>query len=151
MSVVTGRRRRHPLLGLALIALAACLGIGSRPFADHMPGFVAAYAGDTLWATAAFLGVGLVLPRASTKQVAALAMTVSVAVEVSQLYHAPWIDAVRRTTVGGLALGSGFVWSDLACYAVGVGLGILVERAGLKNRPFPTRSCSTSKTPGAPG
>ena len=118
---------------------------------ENSPGFVAAYAGDTLWATAAFLGVGLVLPGASTKQVAALAMTVSVAVEVSQLYHAPWIDAVRRTTVGGLALGSGFVWSDLACYAVGVGLGILVERAGLKNRPFPTRSCSTSKTPGAPG
>jgi hypothetical protein len=68
-----------------LIALAAALGLGSRRFAGHLPGFVAAYAGDTLWATAAFLGLGLLLPRASTKRVAALAMIVSVAVEVSQL------------------------------------------------------------------
>jgi hypothetical protein len=131
MSVVTGQRRRPPLLWLALIALAAGLGIGSRRFSSYLPGFVAAYAGDTLWATTAFLGVGLLLPRASTKWVAALAMSVSVAVEVSQLYHAPWIDAVRRTNLGGRALGYGFVWSDLACYAVGVGLGMLVERIAL--------------------
>jgi hypothetical protein len=128
---VNGRRRRHPLFWLALIALAAGLGIGSRRFASQLPGVVAAYAGDTLWALAAFLGIGLLLPRASTKQIAALAMSVSLAVEVSQLYHAPWVDAIRRTTLGGLVLGYGFVWSDLACYAAGVGLGILIERVGL--------------------
>lgn len=88
---------------------------------------MAAYAGDTLWATAAFLVLGLALPRASTVLVAALAMTVSVLVELSQLYHAPWIDAIRRTSLGGLVLGFGFVWSDLACYAMGVGLGAGVE------------------------
>ena len=48
-------------------------------------------------------------------------------VEVGQLYHAPWIDSIRRTTLGGLVLGFDFVWSDLACYAVGVGLGVLIE------------------------
>jgi hypothetical protein len=119
--------RRNPFLWLALINLAACLGIGSRRFSIYLPGFVAAYAGDTLWATAAFLGVGLFLPRTSTRWVAALAMTLSVAVEVSQLYHAPWIDSIRRTTLGGLVLGYGFVWSDLECYAVGVGLGVVID------------------------
>ena len=92
---------------------------------------MAAYAGDTLWATAAFLGIGLLLPRASTWRVALLAMSLSVLVEVGQLYHAPWIDSIRSTTLGGLVLGFDFVWSDLACYAVGVGLGILIERIGL--------------------
>jgi hypothetical protein len=121
------RRRRSPLLGIALIALAACLGIGSRRFASHLPGFVATYAGDTLWALTAFLGIGLLLPMASTGRVAMLAMAFSVAIEVSQLYHAPWIDSVRRTTLGGLILGFDFVWSDLACYVVGVGLGVLIE------------------------
>lgn len=29
--------------------------------------------------------------------------------------------------LGGLVLGYDFVWSDLACYAVGVGLGVVVE------------------------
>ena len=121
--------RRLSLIRLALLALTVVLGIGSRRFAHSLPAFVATYAGDTLWATAAYLGIGLLLPRASTKHVAALALVVSLAVEVSQLYHAPWIDSIRRTTLGGLALGHGFLWSDLACYAVGVGLGVVVELA----------------------
>jgi hypothetical protein len=41
---------RNPLAWLALIFVVACLGIGSRRFASHLPGFVAAYAGDTHWA-----------------------------------------------------------------------------------------------------
>ena len=56
-----------------------------------------------------------------------VAMAFAVAIELSQLYHAPWIDSIRRTTLGGLILGFGFLWSDLACYALGVGLGVLVE------------------------
>jgi hypothetical protein len=121
------RRRRNPLIWITLIALVSVLGIGSRRYAHALPGLVAAYAGDTLWALAAFLGFGVLLPRAPTRMVALMAMAFSVAVELSQLYHAPWIDSVRRTTLGGLILGFGFLWSDLACYALGVGLGVLVE------------------------
>jgi hypothetical protein len=121
------RRRRHPALWLALIVVVVLLGLGSRRFGPHLPGLVAAYAGDTLWATVAFLGIGLLLPRASTRRVALMAMSFSVAIEVSQLYKAPWIDTIRRTTPGGLVLGYDFVWSDLICYTVGVGLGALIE------------------------
>jgi hypothetical protein len=95
-----------------------------------LQGFIAAHAGDTLWALAAFLGIGLILPRASTQTIAMLAMAFSVAIELSQLYHAPWIDSIRHTTLGGLILGFGFVWSDLICYAVGVGLGLAIENIG---------------------
>lgn len=121
------KRRRDPLIQLILIALVAVLGIGSRRDAHALPAFIAAYAGDTLWALAAFLGIGLLLPRASTRTVALLAMMFSIAIELSQLYHAPWIDAIRQTTLGGLILGFGFLWSDLACYAAGVGLGVFME------------------------
>jgi hypothetical protein len=55
-------RRRNSLIQLALIATAAVLGIVSRRYAHALPGFIAAYAGDTLWALAAFLGIGLLLP-----------------------------------------------------------------------------------------
>jgi len=72
----------------------------------------------------------LVLPTQPTWSVAALAMAFSVLIEVSQLYHAPWIDSIRQTTMGGLILGFGFLWSDLACYALGVGLGVLIEIKG---------------------
>jgi hypothetical protein len=120
-------RQRNPLFQIALIALAAVLGISSRSYAHMLPGFIAAYAGDTLWALAAFLGIGLVLSRQSTWMVAVMAMTFSVLIEVSQLYHAPWIDSIRHTRVGGLILGFGFLWSDLACYAAGVGLGVMID------------------------
>ena len=123
------RRRRNPLIQIILIGLACLLGIGSRHYAQVLPGFIGAYAGDTLWAWAAFLGIGLVLSQASTRTIALLAMACSVAVEISQLYHAPWIDSIRQRTLGGLILGFGFLWSDLACYAVGVGMGVMIDVA----------------------
>jgi Protein of unknown function (DUF2809) len=120
-------RRRDPLIQIILIALVCLLGIGSRRYAHALPGFIATYAGDTQWALAAFLGIGLVLPQASTRTIALLAISLSVAVEISQLYHAPWIDSVRQTTAGGLILGFGFLWSDLVCYAAGAGLGVMID------------------------
>jgi hypothetical protein len=66
-------------------------------------------------------------------------MSTSVLVETSRLYKAPWIDSIRRTTLGGLVLGFDFVWSDLACYAAGIGLGILFERAALHAHSAPGR------------
>ena len=127
-------RRRNPLVQMVLIGLVVLMGIGSRHYPHILPRFIAAYAGDTLWALAAFLGIGLVLPRASTGKVALLAMFLSVAVELSQLYHAPWIDSIRQTTLGGLILGFGFLWGDLACYAAGIGVGVILERIALAAR-----------------
>jgi hypothetical protein len=125
----TGPLRRSPTIWIAGIMLVCVLGIGSRRYAQVLPHVVATYAGDTLWALAAFLAFGLVMPRATTGRVAASALFLSVLIEVSQLYHARWIDAVRQTRLGGLVLGFDFVWSDLACYAVGIGLGVLIERS----------------------
>ena len=120
--------RRHPIIHLALLVMTILLGLGSRRRASALPAVVSAYVGDTFWALALFPFLGLVLPRMSTTRVAALALGLSVVVELSQLYHAPWIDSVRQTTIGGLILGFGFLWSDLACYAAGVGLGVVIER-----------------------
>lgn len=121
------RNRRPRVLWIGVMVVVIALGIGSRRFGRALPHFVAAYAGDTLWATLAFLGIGFLMPRAGIARVALLAYGFSVLIELSQLYHAPWIDAVRHTTLGGLVLGFGFLWSDLACYAAGVGLGAALE------------------------
>jgi len=48
-------------------------------------------------------------------------------VECSQLYRAEWIDGLRATRLGGLVLGRGWVATDLICYAVGVGMGVVGE------------------------
>lgn len=121
-----------------LLVIAA--GLGSRVFGRHLPWFVATYAGDTLYATMVFVGLGIVAPRWSTARLAATALAISCAIEVSQLYHAPWIDAIRRTLPGALVLGHGFLWSDLACYVAGVTLGVGVE-AMLQRRSTTEEHC----------
>lgn len=103
------------------------MGLGSRRYAALLPAFLAEYAGDTLWAAMAFVAIGLVAADWPTRRVGLAALLVSYAVEVSQLYHAPWIDAIRATGLGALALGYGFLWSDIVCYTVGVALCVGVE------------------------
>ena len=103
------------------------LGLASRRYAQHLPEIVAEYAGDTLWALTAFLGVRMLYPRWKIRNVAVAALLFAFSIEVSQLYHAPWIDAIRQTTLGGLILGFGFLWSDLLCYCVGVGAGVILD------------------------
>lgn len=123
-----GRRRGRPATAL-LVGITVLLGLASRRWAEDLPRFVAAYAGDALWAAMVFWIAAFVRPAARTSRLAAAALVIAVAVELSQLYHAPWIDAVRATRPGALVLGQGFLWSDLACYAAGVGAAALVDLA----------------------
>jgi len=85
-----------------------------------------------LWALMVFLLVGFWFHRKSTLWVALAALGFSYCIEISQLYHAPWIDAIRANRLGGLVLGFGFLWSDLVCYTVGVGFGVVMEKIFLK-------------------
>ena len=119
------RRRWLYVVGIALVI---CAGLAARSKAVGLPPFVAKYAGDALWALMVFLGLGFLLPRRSTTTIMALAAAVSVAVEFSQLYHAPWIDAIRRTWPGRLALGETFAWPDIAAYLIGIAVGGAIER-----------------------
>jgi hypothetical protein len=104
------------------------LGLASRRWAAELPPFVAAYAGDTLWAVMIFWLAALVRPAASTARLATAALLICAAVELSQLYHAPWIDGIRATRLGGLILGYGFLPGDLACYMTGVAFAASIDR-----------------------
>ncbi len=119
------KRNRFSYFIIALVVVA--LGLASRRYERLLPVFLAQYAGDTLWAMMVFVGVGLLARGWSTGRVALVALVVSYSVEGSQLYHAPWIDALRHTRLGGLVLGYDFLWSDLACYTVGVALATALE------------------------
>jgi hypothetical protein len=125
--------RHRPIIVLVLV-IVLVVGLSIRRFGAHLPFVIKEYAPDTLWALAVFLLCRLLLPRASTIQCATIAVIFSVCIEVSQLYYAPWIDATRRTTLGGLVLGYGFLWSDIGCYLVGVGIGAGLDAALLRRR-----------------
>ena len=122
MQIIARNRILYGLLTLVVILL----GLASRRFFDGFP-FVRAYVGDELWALMVFLAFALVFNRWSVRSVALAALLFSFGIELSQLYHAPWIDSLRATRLGGLVLGFSFVWSDLLCYGVGVAIGVLLD------------------------
>ena len=114
---------------MALLALVIALGLGSRRYAEALPFFVARYGGDTLWATAAYLALGILWPGARVRSLAAGAALISLAVELSQLARPAWLEWVRQWRGARLLLGSGFLASDLVCYAAGIALGAAIEQA----------------------
>ena len=105
-------------------------GLASRAFTRHLPWWLAKNLGDALYATMVFWGFGFFAPRAQTWRVALAAAAFCFAIELSQLYRAPWIDGVRATTPGRLVLGQGFHAFDLVCYVLGVALAVALEWVG---------------------
>ena len=77
-----------------------------------------------------FWWIGVVIPGARLSVRGVAAYMVCALVEMSQLYHAPALDALRATSLGHLVLGSGFDWRDLGAYALGV-LGALFFEASV--------------------
>jgi len=107
--------------------MVVALGLASRHYATGLPWWVGADVGDGHWALMLYLLLGVIARGLKPWRLAVLTLAVSYGVELSQLYHAPWIDAVRYTRLGGLALGYGFLWSDLACYTAGIATGCGAE------------------------
>ncbi len=138
---------RSRALLLPLMVLTVALGLGSRSAAArlHLPRFVTDYAGDALWTVMVYLCLVFVLPRLSIRLAAAGALGISVLVELSQLLHTPWLDALRAHRLGALILGRGFLVSDLFCYAGGAGLA-----AGLEWLRSRRRAVHRPAEPGAP-
>ena len=103
------------------------LGLCSRRFAASLPEWAADQAGDALWAAMIYYGCRLIWPRRVPAFAATAAVLFCFAVECSQLYQADWINAIRRTTLGGLVLGRGFLAVDLLRYVAGIGAAILLD------------------------
>ncbi|UFH57040.1 DUF2809 domain-containing protein [Spirosoma sp. KNUC1025] len=119
-------KRNRVIYGLLMIGVMG-LGLASRQLFSTIP-FIKSYVGDVLWALMVFLGFALTFNRWPTKSIALATLLFSYCIEISQLYHAPWIERLRATRLGVLVLGFTFVWSDFLCYSLGVLVGILLDR-----------------------
>ena len=119
--------RRSRILYLILTIITIILGLLSRKVSG-LPQIISAYSGDILWALMMFLIIAFIFKKKSTIFIISWAIILSFGIEISQLYHAPWIDSIRATTLGGLILGFGFLWSDLICYTVGIVFGAIIDK-----------------------
>jgi len=137
------RDRRNRQTYAVFILLVVVAGLASRSSAaDYLPSLFATYAGDALWALTVFLVLGFVFPGVRTGVAVLLTIALSFGVEFSQLYQAEWINTIRETRIGALALGAGFKWSDLVCYIAGCVLGLAGETlaGATKKGQFPHKA-----------
>ena len=116
-----------------MLAIVAC-GLPARTLRGHLPKGYVTYVGDLLWAALLYLLLALLLRRWPVGRLIALALAISVGIELSQLYHAPWIDGLRRVKPVALVLGHQFLWSDLLAYAGGILAAALVDRSILRRQ-----------------
>ena len=115
---VVRTRRIACLVGIVVLLIAG-------PLSRRIPG-LSKEVGDALWAMMVFVVCRLLMPRKRLRLIALLAFVISVADECSQLYSAPWLDAIRATILGHLILGQGFLWDDIAAYLLGITFVALV-------------------------
>jgi hypothetical protein len=130
--------RRRSYLIAAVIATIS-IGILSRKYSSMFPSVLGKYPGDAFWAQTVYWTLAFIFPSASVGKLASCALAVSYADEMSQLYHAHWIDQIRATTVGHLFLGSKFSWIDLLAYTIGIALCTAIESLLIR---FRSRSSS---------
>ena len=119
--------RRNRILYLILTIITIILGLLSRKV-HGLPQIISSYSGDALWALMVFFLFSFLFNKKSTIFILVISIIFSYGIEISQLYHAPWIDSIRATTLGGLILGFGFLWSDLICYTVGIVIGAIIDK-----------------------
>ena len=129
---VSAIRRRAVFVALACATIAVGLAV-------HLRGTVFGpvmrdVAGDALWAMMMTWWIGALAPRTRLAVRSTAAYLICAAVEFSQLYHTPMLDAVRATAMGHLVLGSGFDPRDLVAYGLGVVLAALFESAAVTAR-----------------
>lgn len=135
VGTVPVKRSRWRYLAATLVVIL--LGLASRSERLDIPWFIAKYAGDTLWGLVVFVGLGFLFPRQSTLAVGILAIAFACSVEFSQLFHPPWLDAIRAYRLAGLVLGTPsatFAWGDIGSYLVGIAGGIAAELAIYRRR-----------------
>lgn len=124
--------------GLALAAaLTAAAGLVARVGLRGVPGTAwwTGPLGDALYAVLAFLLVAFAAPQARTAVLAAAALGVCATIELLQLTGVP-AALGRAFPPAWLVLGTGFLWSDLVLYGVGVAAVALVD-AALRRRRRP--------------
>jgi hypothetical protein len=69
----------------------------------------------------------ITVPFRGPYRFAGIAIAIAVAVELSRLVHAPWLDDFRLTLAGALLLGRIFSLWNILAYGVGIGLAMVLD------------------------
>lgn len=116
------RRQRIALL----VSLAALIPLGLATKAVRGPGaagWIRDHFGGAFYVAFFCLAFFPVFPRARPAALAGAVLAATCFLEFLQLWHPPFLEAIRRTVPGALLLGTTFGPADFPPYVVGAMLG----------------------------
>lgn len=116
------------VLYFIITSLVMIMGLLSRKFMFIFPKNIAPFIGDMFWAMMVYFGFRFLLPKLSLLKSFNIALIFSFGIEISQLYQSNWINSIRKTTIGGLVLGHGFLWMDLISYTIGIIIAVIIDK-----------------------
>ena len=116
------------VLYFIITSLVMIMGLLSRKFMFIFPKNIAPFIGDMFWAMMVYFGFRFLLPKLSLLKSFNIALIFSFGIEISQLYQSDWINTIRKTTIGGLVLGHGFLWMDLISYTIGIIIAVIIDK-----------------------
>ena len=94
--------------------------------AEQLPEWYTLYFGDFLWAMLVYFLIAVSFGL-ENKLAFAFAIITTYLIEISQLFHPGWLDALRFYRIVGLVIGYGFLWSDIIAYTLGISVGVLMD------------------------
>ena len=107
--------KRNIIISLIGIAVLIPLGLCSRQF-NSIPNET----GDALWAMMVFCIWRIILHKKKLTTIAIVSLISSYLVEFSQLITWSFLVEFRKTFIGHIMLGQGFLWIDLLAYTIGI-------------------------------
>lgn len=114
---------------LAVTVLVICSGLALRKFGYdlYLPFVVVKFGGSGLWGAMVYLLLASMTGRSGPGKIAAGAFLIAIAVELSRLFHTPWLDAFRLTMAGALLLGRVFSLWNILAYGIGIAAALLLD------------------------
>ena len=114
------------------VLVIVLLGLAVRYRGLGVPWPVAKYGGSILWGAMVYHIVAFAIPSRRLAGRMAVAALIALLVEVSRLYHTPWLDGFRLTTAGALLLGRFFSGWNILAYWSGILAGAAVDTVRIK-------------------
>ena len=120
------------LLAVAVVLIVIPIGLFARSHrhgADPstLLGFLATYAGDTLWPIMFYFAARFLFPAARVISLLLFVLALTLTLEFSQLWKPPLLVYLRTKPGIGFVLGNSFIWSDVVRCLVGSALAALID------------------------
>ena len=115
------------------LLIVAAVGVGSILYSGPGARWIGNSFGGVVYVAFWCLFGLLIYPQAAPKLISGIVLGLTCGIETLQLWHPPFLQAVRSTFLGKALLGSTFVWMDFMYYFVGAAIGwywlVLLKRS----------------------